>query len=58
MYPFAGHECARAFALVSVDVNDCVADLEGLTKGDLDTLQEWKFKFRSKYDIIGQVVKS
>lgn len=58
MYPFAGHECARAFALVSVDVNDCVANLDGLCKGDLDTLKEWEFKFRSKYNIIGHVVDS
>ena len=28
IYPFAGHECARAFALISTDVADCNADLE------------------------------
>ena len=27
IYPFAGHECARAFALISTDVADCNADL-------------------------------
>ena len=28
MYPFAGHECARAFALISTDTADCNDNLE------------------------------
>ena len=28
IYPFAGHECARAFALISTDVADCNDNLE------------------------------
>ncbi len=28
MYPFAGHECARAFALISTDTADCHDNLE------------------------------
>ncbi len=28
MYPFAGHECARAFAMISTDVADCNDNLE------------------------------
>lgn len=28
MYPFAGHECARAFALISTDIADCNDNLE------------------------------
>lgn len=56
MYPFAGHECARAFALFSVELSDCHDNLDGLTKGDLDSLEEWKQKFRSKYHIIGSIV--
>ncbi len=30
MYPFAGHECARAFALISTDTADCNDNLEVL----------------------------
>eukprot|EP00210_Caulerpa_lentillifera_P001903 g1830.t1 len=56
MYPFAGHECARAFALFSVDLSDCNDNLDGLTKGDLDSLEDWKQKFRSKYHIVGSIV--
>ena len=28
IYPFAGHECARAFALISTDTADCNDNLE------------------------------
>ena len=28
MYPFAGHECARAFALISTNTADCNDNLE------------------------------
>ena len=49
IYPFAGHECARAFALVSTDVADCVADVSGLAPLELDNLREWKAKFDFKY---------
>ncbi len=31
MYPFAGHECARAFAMISTDVVDCNDNLEVTT---------------------------
>lgn len=49
IYPFAGRECARAFALVSTDVADCVADVSGLAPLELDNLREWKAKFDFKY---------
>ena len=31
IYPFAGHECARAFALISTDTADCNDNLEVCT---------------------------
>lgn len=58
MYPFAGRECARAFALVSVEESDCTDNLEGLSKYDLDTLKEWEFKFRYKYPVVGNLMNS
>ncbi|KAF6255702.1 cytochrome b5-like heme/steroid binding domain-containing protein [Scenedesmus sp. NREL 46B-D3] len=57
IYPFAGKEVARAFALVSTEVSDCSDDLSGLGPVELDTLREWEAKFNSKYPIIGKLVK-
>ena len=56
MYPFAGHECARAFALVSTDTKDCTDDLQGLQRMELDSLRDWEARFYSKYPIVGSVV--
>ena len=57
IYPFAGRECARAFALVSTDVSDCNSDLSGLAPLELDNLREWKAKFDFKYPKVGRVVE-
>lgn len=57
MYPFAGHEVARAFALISTELSDCNDDLDGLGAMELDTLAEWEAKFNSKYPIVGRLVK-
>lgn len=56
VYPFAGRECARAFALMSTEEADCVADLEGLSPTELETLRDWKGKFDTKYPVIGTIV--
>lgn len=57
MYPFAGHECARAFAMISTDVADCNDNLEGLGAMEMDNLRDWEAKFNFKYPIVGSVVK-
>lgn len=56
MYPFAGHECARALAKLSFDEADFTADLQGLEKVELDALREWEGRFHSKYNVIGKIV--
>jgi len=56
IYPFAGRECARAFALVSTDVADCVPDVSGLGAMEMDNLAEWTAKFDFKYKKVGRVV--
>lgn len=58
IYPFAGHEVARAFALISTDIKDCNDNLEGLGAMEMDSLKEWEMKFNSKYPIVGKLVKS
>lgn len=56
MYPFAGHECARAMAKFSTELTDCSKNLDGLDASEIDALNDWYAKFVSKYDIVGTVV--
>jgi len=56
IYPFAGYEVARAFALLSTDTKDCVADTEGLDKMEMDNLRDWQEKFHTKYKLVGKIV--
>ncbi|KAL3138698.1 hypothetical protein ABBQ32_006452 [Trebouxia sp. C0010 RCD-2024] len=55
VYPFAGRECARAFAMVSTEVDDCNDNLEDMSPAELDSLQDWEGRFYSKYPIVGQI---
>lgn len=55
IYPFAGRECARAFALLSTDTKDCVDNIDGLDKMELDNLRDWQEKFYTKYKLVGEV---
>lgn len=57
IYPFAGRECARAFALLSTDTNDCVDNLDGLDKMEMDNLRDWQEKFYTKYKLVGKIAK-
>ena len=56
VYPFAGRECARAFALLSTNTEDCNDNLEGLDKMEMDNLQGWQAKFYGKYPLVGRIV--
>jgi membrane-associated progesterone receptor component len=56
VYPFAGKECARALALMSVDPQDCCGDLEGLGHSERETLRDWVAKFDFKYPVVGKMV--
>lgn len=58
IYPFAGKEVARAFALISTEVSDCNDDLSGLGHMELSNLKEWEDKFNWKYPVVGRLVKS
>ncbi|DBA70909.1 TPA: hypothetical protein ACH3X2_011356 [Trebouxia sp. C0005] len=55
VYPFAGRECARAFAMVSTEVEDCNDNLEDMSPAEMDSLRDWESRFYSKYPIIGNV---
>lgn len=55
VYPFAGRECARAFAMVSTELDDCNDNLEDMSPAELDSLRDWESRFYFKYPIIGKV---
>mgnify|MGYP001807123833 CR=1 FL=1 len=56
IYPFAGKEVARAFALYSTELSDCNDNLEGLSYSEMEALRDWIGKFSSKYTIVGKIV--
>lgn len=56
VYPFAGHECARAFALTSTEIKDCNNDLEGFGPMEMESLRDWEGRFWNKYKMVGRVV--
>eukprot|EP00297_Palpitomonas_bilix_P024894 CAMPEP_0113878422 /NCGR_PEP_ID=MMETSP0780_2-20120614/6669_1 /TAXON_ID=652834 /ORGANISM="Palpitomonas bilix" /LENGTH=140 /DNA_ID=CAMNT_0000864881 /DNA_START=106 /DNA_END=528 /DNA_ORIENTATION=- /assembly_acc=CAM_ASM_000599 len=55
---FTGRDCSRGFALHSTREEDCHDNLEGLTKFDLEQLDNWYDSFEMKYDLVGKLIKS
>lgn len=53
---FAGRECARAFALDSLEPGDRTGDLAGLTPANLSRLDDWIDNFETKYGAVGNLV--
>jgi len=53
----AGRDATRALALVSLEQADVDnTSIEGLSWGDLNTLEEWIAKFEMKYHVVGFLV--
>lgn len=53
---FAGKECSRALAKMSLSDEDCNDKLDDLSKRQLEVLQEWEAKFQEKYKVVGKVL--
>ncbi|KAK1279552.1 Membrane steroid-binding protein 2 [Acorus gramineus] len=53
---FAGRDASRALALMSFDPKDLTGNIEGLSSAELETLQDWEYKFMEKYVKVGQLV--
>eukprot|EP00262_Sarcandra_glabra_P005015 TRINITY_DN16254_c0_g1_i1.p1 TRINITY_DN16254_c0_g1~~TRINITY_DN16254_c0_g1_i1.p1 ORF type:complete len:207 (+),score=36.40 TRINITY_DN16254_c0_g1_i1:16-636(+) len=53
---FAGRDASRALALMSFEPKDLTGNIEGLSPSELDTLQDWEYKFMEKYVKVGQLV--
>ncbi|KAL2920631.1 Membrane steroid-binding protein 2 [Bienertia sinuspersici] len=52
---FAGKDASRALAKMSFEDKDLTGDISGLGPFELEALQDWEFKFMSKYVKVGTV---
>lgn len=52
---FAGKDASRALAKMSFEEKDLTWDISGLGPFELEALQDWEYKFKSKYATVGTV---
>ncbi|KAH6770866.1 membrane-associated progesterone binding protein 3 [Perilla frutescens var. hirtella] len=52
---FAGKDASRALAKMSFEEKDLTGDVSGLGVFELEALQDWEYKFMSKYVKVGTV---
>lgn len=52
---FAGKECARALAKMSMNAADISGDLDGCSEKELGVLADWEAKLSAKYKAVGTV---
>jgi len=54
---FAGKDASRALAKMSFEEKDLTGDISGLGPFEIEALQDWEYKFMSKYVKVGTVKK-
>ncbi|KAH7557612.1 hypothetical protein ACOSP7_027451 [Xanthoceras sorbifolium] len=54
---FAGKDASRALARMSFEDKDLTGDISGLGPFELEALQDWEYKFMSKYVKVGSIKK-
>ena len=52
---FTGKDASRALAKSSLQSEDCVGDLAGLTPEELETLDKWEAHYLKKYPLVGSL---
>ncbi|KAJ8771410.1 hypothetical protein K2173_026587 [Erythroxylum novogranatense] len=55
---FAGKDASRALAKMSFEDKDLTGDTSGLGPYELEALQDWEYKFMSKYVKVGTVKRT
>lgn len=55
---FAGKDASRALAKMSFEEKDLTGDISDLGPFELDALQDWEYKFMSKYVKVGSIKKT
>ncbi|XP_072956064.1 membrane steroid-binding protein 1-like [Typha angustifolia] len=54
---FAGKDASRALAKMSFEPQDLNGDISGLGPFEIEALQDWEYKFMSKYVKVGTIKK-
>ncbi|KAK3156850.1 hypothetical protein QOZ80_2AG0112780 [Eleusine coracana subsp. coracana] len=55
---FAGRDASRALAKMSFEPQDLTGDISGLTPFELSSLNDWEYKFTSKYVKVGTIYRT
>ncbi|CAL5020655.1 unnamed protein product [Urochloa decumbens] len=55
---FTGRDASRALAKMSFETSDLTGDISGLSPFEAEALQEWEYKFKSKYITVGTIKKT
>ncbi|XP_068645412.1 membrane steroid-binding protein 1-like [Aristolochia californica] len=55
---FTGKDASRALAKMSFEEKDLTGDISGLGPFELEALQDWEYKFMSKYVKVGTIKKT
>ncbi|XP_022724616.1 membrane steroid-binding protein 1-like isoform X2 [Durio zibethinus] len=55
---FAGKDASRALAKMSFEEKDLTGDISGLGPFELEALQDWEYKFMTKYVKVGTIKKT
>ncbi|KAJ7969982.1 Membrane steroid-binding protein 2, partial [Quillaja saponaria] len=55
---FAGKDASRALAKMSFEDKDLTGDISGLGPFEIEALQDWEYKFMSKYVKVGTVTQT
>ena len=53
---FAGIDCSRALAKMSLRRDDLSGDVSDATEADLTVLDDWVRKFEDKYPLVGRLI--
>ncbi|CAM6085390.1 unnamed protein product [Calypogeia fissa] len=54
---FAGKDASRALAKMSFEEEDLTGDISGLGAYEMSALNDWEYKFQSKYHKVGELPK-
>ncbi|ORX89616.1 cytochrome b5 [Basidiobolus meristosporus CBS 931.73] len=54
---FTGKDASRALATSSLKAEDCIANIDGITAEEMETLNKWYDFFSKRYNTVGRIVE-